>query len=381
MIEAYGRLSTAEDSPAATANTVFWLASCTKLLTSIAALQCVERGLLGLDDSDIVEKYWPEAKRKQVLLGFDCETGRPMTRPTAGRITLRHLLTHTSGLGYDFWPPLSTWQDWHGQPCGDIEGGLDQLASLPLEFDPGTSWIYGAGLEVVGRILELTTGLGLHEYCQQYIFAPLGIESMCLGIQQRPDMAARRMPTSIRPSPTSKLQQLPESSQERTFAWASGGAAAFATAPDFLKILKSLLRNDGRLLSLKYVDLMFQPQMTDTSGIEKTMNHPGVSAILAPGMGLSICRHNYALAGSLYMDDIPGRFRAGTMRWGGLPRQRWWIDRASGTCGFFATMLMPADDRKSEPWANFFEEEVMRRFGSGPAPGDALPNTLETVAH
>lgn len=94
-------------------DTTFWIASCTKLMTSVAAMQCVERGLLSLDDANQVSLILPEYASADILSGFDESTGAPQLKKASKKITLRHLLSHSSGLGYDFISPvLLKWKEW-----------------------------------------------------------------------------------------------------------------------------------------------------------------------------------------------------------------------------------------------------------------------------
>ena len=157
--------------PAMTLDTIFRLASMTKAVTSVAAMQLVEQGRLQLDQP--VGNILPELSAPQVLQGFD-DAGAPRLRPAKRPITLRHLLTHTAGFAYDVWDPeLARYIKASGTPPGST-GKLASLR-LPLVFDPGERWEYGINLDWAGRTVEAVSGLPLEVYFRQHIFAPLGM--------------------------------------------------------------------------------------------------------------------------------------------------------------------------------------------------------------
>src|SRR6478609_6957155 len=157
--------------PAMTLDTIFRLASMTKAVTSVAAMQLVEQGKLQLDQP--VGNILPELSAPQVLEGFD-DAGAPRLRPAKRPITLRHLLTHTAGFGYEIWDPdLIRYVKVSGTPSA-ATGKLASLR-LPLVFDPGDRWEYGINLDWAGRAVEAVSGQPLEVYFRQHIFSPLGM--------------------------------------------------------------------------------------------------------------------------------------------------------------------------------------------------------------
>jgi methyl acetate hydrolase len=157
--------------PGMTVDTIFRLASMTKAITSVAAMQLVEQGKLQLDQP--IGNVLPELAAPQVLEGFD-ESGIPRLRPAKRPITLRHLLTHTAGFGYEVWDPeLIRYVKASGTPSTST-GKLASLR-LPLVFDPGDRWEYGINLDWVGRAVEAVSGQPLEVYFREHIFAPLGM--------------------------------------------------------------------------------------------------------------------------------------------------------------------------------------------------------------
>ena len=173
------------DGPAMTRDSVFRIASMTKAVTSVAALQLVEQGKLQLDEP--IGKVLPELAAPQVLEGFD-SSGAPRLRPAKRPITLRHLLTHTAGFGYEVWDPdLIHYVKVTGIPS-ILTGKLAAL-HLPLVFDPGERWEYGINIDWVGRAVEAAAGQPLDAYFSAHIFAPLGMTDT--GFVPSADQASR----------------------------------------------------------------------------------------------------------------------------------------------------------------------------------------------
>ena len=149
-----------------TLDTVCWIASMTKAITGTAAMQLVERGELHLDAP--AASVLPNLADAGVLEGFD-DDGRPVVRPARAPITLHHLLTHTSGFGYDTWSePLLRYQ----QAAGTVSmtsGELVATTTMPALFDPGEGWMYGISIDIVGRMVEEVSGQRLDHYFDEHI--------------------------------------------------------------------------------------------------------------------------------------------------------------------------------------------------------------------
>src|SRR5690349_8361329 len=166
------------DGPAMTRDSVFRIASMTKAVTSVAAMQLVEQGKLQLDQP--IGNVLPELSAPQVLEGFD-DSGAPRLRPAKRPITLRHLLTHTAGFGYETWDAdLVRYVKVSGTPSTST-GKLASLR-LPLVFDPGERWEYGINLDWAGRAVEAISGQPLEVYFREHIFAPLGMSDTAYAI-------------------------------------------------------------------------------------------------------------------------------------------------------------------------------------------------------
>lgn len=159
--------------PEMTLDTVIWIASMTKAITGVAAMQQVERGALCLDTPacDVL----PELADRQVLDGF-LDENTPKFRAAEGQITLRNLLTHSSGFVYDLWnADMAKYAHITGAPRAT--SCENKALSLPLYFDPDTEWDYGIGIDFVGKMVEKVTGQTLGVYFQENIFAPLRMDS------------------------------------------------------------------------------------------------------------------------------------------------------------------------------------------------------------
>ena len=167
---AFGRRAL-PDGAAMTADTVFWIASMTKAITSTAAMQLVEQGRLALDTP--VAVVLPELASPQVLEGFDA-AGEPRLRPARRAITLRHLIIHTAGFCYDIWnPDIGRYMESRGIP-GVIS--CENLAlTTPLAVDPGERWDYGINIDWVGKAVERVSGQSLGDYFAEHLFGPIGM--------------------------------------------------------------------------------------------------------------------------------------------------------------------------------------------------------------
>src|SRR3954464_8837443 len=158
--------------PAMTLDTVFRIASMTKAITSVAAMQLVEQGKLGLDEP--VPEIDPALNRPQVLEGFDA-AGQPRLRPAKRPITLRHLLTHTAGFTYDWSNPnTARYLQVTGMPL--MSSGQRAALCQPLAFDPGEKWEYGINIDWVGRIIEEVSGQTIEAYLREHVCGPLGMD-------------------------------------------------------------------------------------------------------------------------------------------------------------------------------------------------------------
>ncbi|KAG5800958.1 hypothetical protein H9Q69_000085 [Fusarium xylarioides] len=230
--------------------------SCTKLLTTIAVLQCVEKGLIGLDDS--VDSILTELEKPDII---NQEPNRSFNlTPAKNKITVRHLITHTSGLSYDaMHPVLIAWRKSRGESPMVMAGKLLEAFSLPLLFEPGTNWVYGSGLEWAGVLVErLNGGKSLGAYLANNLFEPLGLQSSTLRPESRPDILANLAQMWHR-SDTGELNPIP-SPYPLDARDECGGLDLVTSTSDFVVILQDLLKDVPVLLEAASVAMMFTPQ-------------------------------------------------------------------------------------------------------------------------
>jgi CubicO group peptidase (beta-lactamase class C family) len=335
---AYGKRGL-PDGPAMTPDTVFWIASMTKAITSTAAMQLVERGKLSLDKP--IAELLPELADKQVLEGFD-SAGSPRLRPARRPITLRHLITHTAGFGYDIWSPdLIRYMELKGIP-GIIS--CENLAlTTPLLFDPGDQWFYGINIDWVGKAVERVSGQKLGDYLAANIFSPLGMKDT--GFRLTPEHRTRLVVMSARQA-DGKLEPLPlELPQDPEFQM--GGGGLYGTAADYLKFATMVL-NEGRangaqVLSPDTVRQMSTNQIGEINVCKLVTAIPPYSndAEFFPGMV-----KKWGLGFMINTQDVPGARSAGSLTWAGLGNTYFWIDPKKRVAGVILTQLVPFADAK-----------------------------------
>ncbi|KAM0149973.1 hypothetical protein ACHAPG_009102 [Botrytis cinerea] len=371
--KAFGSQSLKDPSKPMNLDSVMWFASCTKLFTTIAALQCVERELLDLD-GDITE-ILPEFKGVQILTGFDEESGKPVLIDNHKTITLRHLLTHSSGLSYDVFDPLlSRYTEYisEGSPMPtDGEILVKERFKFPLLFAPGESWNYGVGIDWAGQMVERVNGnISLERYFRKNIWEPLGIENITFHPTQHPEIFSKLIAMSKREggitrygttdNATGKAQYTSQVPFDPATKDCQGGAGTFGSPVDYFKCLQSICANDGKLLKSETVDEMFKAQLSEASrkGLMKALSVPEVNEVFgAFPKGL---KADWGLGGIMNLEDIGGRSK-GSIAWGGYPNLQWWINRKDGMCGIWGSQLIPPGDPKTNRLVTAFEEEMYRK--------------------
>ncbi|KEF56667.1 beta-lactamase [Exophiala aquamarina CBS 119918] len=339
-----------------TEDTTFWIASCTKLITTVAALQCVERGQLALDED--VSTILHELNSPDVLVGFDAQSGEPTLRKSQERITLRQLLTHSSGNMNDLLSPeIKKWRPWQKPALNDDDGEIVKRFLTPLLFEPGHGWVYGGGLDWAGRMVErVNGGIRLGDYFKKHIFEPLGMRSTGFRPSENESIRESLSATTVR-TPTGELvgaTPFPPANPKDDL----GGGGLYTAPKDYIKVLIALLQNKGTLLKPETVDMMFAPQLPDSKYLEAVVN-PERGVMYRSGVDSR--QWNFGLGGILNMEDVEGVCKKGTMTWGGLPNLFWWIDRTAGTCGMYASQLLPPSDATSMQIALEFRKSIARR--------------------
>jgi len=318
-----------------TADTMMRIASMTKMVTTVAALQLVERGDLDLDAP--VETYRPEFAELQVLEGFDGET--PRLRAPRSKATVRQLASHTSGLSYWFWnADIDRYEQVTGVP--NVMPGSDDAFKAPLVADPGTRFEYGINTDWLGRIVEAVSGQSLADYIEEHITGPLGMTN-----------TTRRMSDEQRAGSTPIHMRAEDGSWQATdIDWAQepdfwgGGHFLYSTPRDYLRFQRMLLGN-GRfegvqILQPATVDEAFRNQIGDLSfPPHVTTAHPELSADADLGPGLK-----FGLGLLLNESRQPGMRAPWSGAWAGLFNSHFWVDRTTGVSGSIYSQVLPFID-------------------------------------
>lgn len=320
--------------------TLFWIASCTKAVTSAAALQLVARGVLDLDAP--VGERLPQLASPQVLEGFDA-AGAPRLRPAKRPITLRALLTHTSGMAYDFF-------------SGDLSrffaatGGTlaTDAARAPLVFEPGEGWQYGTGIDAAAWLIEAATGEAFAAHVEREILRPLGMADTTF--EPGPEHAARRAGMHHR-TPDGFVAADP-------FPMAPafhGGGGLVSTAADYLKFLRAVIGDGAGVLAPRTLDLLRTPQPRVGRPGELVSAAPPLSSDFTAMPGVA---KSWTLGFLTNDADSPVGRRAGSLAWAGLANCYYWADPASGVAGVICAQFLPFADPRMVGTFEAFERAV-----------------------
>lgn len=334
-------------------DSVYRIASMTKPVVTVAALQLAEAGTLDLDAP--VAGYLPEFGRLQVLTGFDGET--PLFRPPATAATVRQLITHTAGLAYDFFNPAQ--RRW--QAVTDTESilaGTRGVLASPLHTDPGTRWEYSIATDWLGLVVESVSETDLDTYCRTRICEPLTMGST--GFARSAEQRAAAVPVHVQDAPGSWAATTIDLPADPEF-WA-GGTSLYSTPADYLRFARMMLGDgelDGvRLLSAATVADAFTDQIAPLELPTTIVSlDPRLSGdfILPPGWGWG---HGLALN----KVDLPGMRRAFSGSWGGIFNTGFWVDRTSGVTAAIYSQCLPGSRPEFRNLAVAFELAVYSRL-------------------
>ena len=356
------------------------LASQTKLLTAVAALQIVERGLIAFDDD--VEELLPELAEQQVLTGFD-EDDKPVLVARTEKITFRygstiqletysilteisrHLVTHTAGTAYDAGNPTLIKYQAHRGVTTNTGPDVVSRFSYPLIFQPGTAWSYGSGIDWAGLVVERLTKSTLEEYMKANIWDPLGLKTMTFFPSKREGLEARVPLLSVR-GPDGKLYPFKEPFLNTGATGCFGGSGGYATLGEYRTFLLSLLRNDGKILRPESVDELFRPQLTapQAESFKEFLLGP-MGAFFIGEFKPEEYKHDFGFGGVVFVEGYEdGRRKAGALSWGGVANTFWMIDREAGLALTFGTQVIPPGDGKVKEVITVVEKEVYRMAGA-----------------
>ena len=335
---AFGIRDSASQKPIDT-QAIFGIASMTKAITTVAALQLVEQGKLSLRDP--IDKFLPEFGAMQVLTGFD-PAGKPVLRPAKLQPTLHHLLTHTGGFAYDNWnADLLKFYAYYGPER--------RPAVPPLMTDPGTRWEYGTNLDWAGRIIEKVSekvsGLSLEAYFQKNILQPLGMLDTSYTLtaekfprkvatcRRQPDDSLREDPFVLPPTPTSF----------------NGGGGLYSTPADYVKFMQMILRRGATVKS------MLRNQTGSLSAGKMKSARAEVSSDVDFHVGaVDSFTYGFLMNPRAYSK---GR-SAGSLAWAGIQNTFYWIDPSKKLCATIMMQYYPFCDREAMGLLREFEAAV-----------------------
>jgi len=325
---------------------IFRAYSNTKIFVTCAIMLLMEQGRIGLDD--VIEKFLPQLGNRQVLKTG--ATDLADVEPARSSITIRQLLTHTSGLSYGLFDPGSVIFKAYNEarvlnPLTPLSDLIDQLAHLPLSYHPGTSWEYSVATDVLGRVVEVVSGKTLDAFFNAHIYDPFGMKDTGFFVPESEqgrlvahyrgvDVLDPTKPGLFRsddkPYPQAYLKPFPR---------LSGGGGLVTTMPDMLALVRALLPGPDALLKPDTIRQMMTNQLPDGQTIRFAMLGP------IPGKG-------FGLGGAVTFAPMPfdPPNSAGEFQWGGLAGTHWWICPQANTAG----VLMA--QREMAFWNPFFFE-------------------------
>ena len=327
-----------------TMDALFRIASMTKPVTSVALMQLVEQGKIGLDDP--AEQYLPELKNPMVVESFDAKTGDYKLRPASKAATVRNFLTHTSGLAYPFTSPI--WRDFKPH------AGESYPFGGPMLFDPGERWHYSTSTDVVGRLVEVVSGETLEEYFREHIFVPLKMNDTFYNVPDAkgPRLVAQQQRAGEKMDGAIVLQN-PQPGL--TIAKPIGGGGLASTAADYGRFMRMFLNEgalDGvRVLKPETIKLMSQNQIGAISvpALKSALPRSADFTFIADG------RDKWGLGFLITADQVEGKRSPGSLSWGGINNTFFWIDPARGVAGTIMMQYLLFADAKALAVYDAFE--------------------------
>ena len=344
----------AEKTKPASPDNIIQIASMTKLVTTIAALQLMEQGKLDLDTP--ISAYAPELNGLQVLKGFAADD-TPIFEKANRAPTARELMTHTAGYVYEFWNANAL----KGGQLGVTPSlfGEGNYLEAPLAFQPGTAWEYGINTDWLGVLVEKLSGQRLAEYFDDNIFMPLGMTDtfyeLPVGKLDRSVTVMARAAEGLVKLPSFQ----PTPMEKGSMPHYSGGGGLSSTVADYGRVLQMLLNGGSlhgkTLLKPETVDSMFQNNIGDIQPVALATVMPTLSNTADMSFGNEV---TFGLGLLIHTDGIDGGRKPNTGSWAGLFNSYYWVDREAGTYGIFGTQVLPFYDGVAIETLLEFEQAV-----------------------
>jgi methyl acetate hydrolase len=318
-------------------DTIFQIASMTKAITSVAAMRLVEEGRLSLDAP--IETILPQLANPQVITGFD-DAGNAVLRPAARPITLRHLLTHTSGLGYAF---MSADMLRAYGPSGPPAPGTIASVTSPLLFDPGERWEYGVSTDWVGFAVAAVSGQSLGHYIAETILGPLGMADTGFTLSdaqmaRRAAMLSRGKDGTFTPFPV-EMNGGPDAEFE------GGGGGLMSSGPDYMRFVRMIL-NDGSLdgVTILKPETIAEMRRNQIGRLRAGKMDSVMPMFSHPYDGFPDMHTGWGLGFLINPERGPNGRAPGSLAWAGIANSYYWIDPASDIAGVLMMQFLPFGD-------------------------------------
>ncbi|MEI6419443.1 MAG: serine hydrolase domain-containing protein, partial [Sphingomonadales bacterium] len=324
-------------------DTIFRIYSMTKPITSVALMMLVEQGKIALEDP--VHRYIPEWKNLGVFVAGTHRTGF-QTRPTTRPMQVVDLFRHTAGLTYGFQLRTNVDEAYRREKIGEIEkagtleGMIQALAKLPLEFSPGDAWNYSVATDVLGWLVQVVSGMPFEDFLAQHIFQPLGMVDTGFHVRAGQE---HRFASCYQPGRDGSIvlqDDAASSSYLKAPSFVSGGGGLVSTAHDYLQFCRMLgnggTLNGHRIISRKTLDLMTANHLPGGGSIA-SMSKSLFSEAAYDGVGFGLGFANTLNAAQTLMPGSNGDYF-----WGGAASTFFWVDPAEDLIGIFMTQLIPS---------------------------------------
>ena len=325
-------------------DTIWRIYSMTKPVTSVAAMMLYEQGAFELTDP--VSRFIPEFADARVYVAGSANA--PGTRPAAGPVRVWHLLTHTAGLTYGWFHAHAVDEIYRGHgyefgaPAGvDLAGACAAWGGFPLLFDPGTRWNYSVATDVLGRVVEVASGLPLDRYFAERILQPLGMTDTAFSVESDDLHRLAALYVRGREGALTRSVRMGDA-VTKPVTFFSGGGGLVSTAADYHRFTQMLLRRgelDGvRLLSPRTLAYMTRNHLPGGADLA-TVGHPISADSMFEGLG-------FGLGFSVLVDPAAAKVLSspGEFAWSGLARTEFFVDPVEEITAMFFTQLLPGPD-------------------------------------